>query len=135
MAISNSTERLFFYTLQESNLSLQVSNIQMQLLSATRTIADSNLAYSSQMQDLYYDPVVGYDPEDPELYETYSQDLRRQHEEEISRLTAWESNLEMQKTQVETQLNEITQYKNSCQNMLKKDIQTDFAYGGVSGGK
>ncbi len=132
MAIANLTEKLLFYTLQKSNISLQLSNIQMDQLSATKSQAAVQLAYNQNLQDLYYDPNVGHDV-DLEAYTQYLVQLQNEHEFEMSSLTAWESELENRKESLETQLNEITAYENSWQSFLKSNIQKDFQYGGKGG--
>ena len=56
MSIANLQEKMLFFTRQKSRLNNQLSNIQMQQLSATRRSTTSQMAYNEQLQNLYYDP-------------------------------------------------------------------------------
>lgn len=132
MSTANFTEKLLFFTSQKSRLNNQLSNIQMQQLSATRSETTSQMAYNQQLQELYYDPVCGYGTEE---YTEILVALQNDHEFKMASLTAWESQLEAQKESVETQINEVTNYESSWQKMLANNIKVEFSYGGVGGGK
>ena len=84
------------------------------------------------LQDLYYDPDVGYGTSE---YAELLLELQNEHEFELASLTAWEADLEAQKEQLETQLNEVTNYEASWQKLLSQNIKTEFTYGGSNGGK
>ena len=131
MSIANLQEKLLFFSRQKSRLGNQLSNIQMQQLSATRKSATSQMAYNQQLQELYYDPDIGYGTDE---YADVLVQLQSDHEFEMASLTAWESQLEARKEATETQLNEITNYENSWQKLLANNIKVEFTYGGVGGG-
>lgn len=131
MSIANLQEKLMFFTKQKSLISNNLSNIQMRQLAATRRACESQQAYNEQLQDLYYDPDIGYGT--PE-YAQVLLELQNDHEFELAALTAWESDLEAQKEQFETQLNEVTAYENSWQKLLQNNIKVEFTYG-AGGGK
>ena len=132
MSIANLQEKLLFFTQQKSRLNNQLSNIQMQQLSATRTSSTSQMAYNEKLQNLYYDPEIGYGTDE---YAEVLVELQNDHEFEMASLTAWESQLEAQKETLETQLNEVTNYENSWQKLLAQNIKVEFTYGGQGGGK
>ena len=131
MSIANLQEKLLFNTQQKSRLNNQLSNIQMNQLSATRQASTSQMAYNAKLQDLYYDPEIGYGTEE---YTEVLMVLQNDHEFEMASLTAWESELEAQKETLETQLNEIQNYENTWQKLLANNIKVEFSYGGVGGG-
>lgn len=131
MSVANLQEKLLFFTSQKSRINNQLSNIQMQQLSATRKSATSQMAYNEKLQELYYDPDIGYGTDE---YTEVLVVLQNDHEFEMASLTAWESELEAQKECFETQLNEITNYENSWQKLLANNIKVEFTYGGVGGG-
>ncbi|MBP3847053.1 hypothetical protein J6I39_04810 [bacterium] len=131
MSIANLQEKLLFFTRQKSRINNQLSNIQMQQLTATRKSTTSQMAYNEQLQNLYYDPEVGYGT--PEYTEILVE-LQSDHEFEMASLTAWESQLEAQKEAFETQLNEVQNYENSWQKLLANNIKVEFTYGGSGGG-
>lgn len=132
MSIANYQEKLLFFTSQKSRLGLQLSNIQMQQLSATRKSAEAQQAYNAQWQDLYYDENFGFGTDE---YNELLVQLQNDHEFEMASLTAWESQLEAQKETLETQLNEVTNYENTWQKLLQQNIKVEFSYGGQGGGK
>ena len=108
---------------------MQLSDVQMSQLAASKKQQAMNIAYTHNLQELYNDPNVGHDV-DPEAYAEYLLELQSEHEFEMASLTAWESELENRKECLETQWNEITGYENSWNSMLKTNIQKDFTYGG-----
>ncbi|MBP3820186.1 hypothetical protein J6G99_00910 [bacterium] len=127
MSVANLQEKLLFFTSQKSRIGLQLSNIQMSQLSATRDSATKQQEYNAQLQELYFN-CYGTDEYSQQLLE-----LQNDHEFEMASLTAWESELEAQKEQFETQLNEITNYEASWQKLLQQNIKSEFTYGGASG--
>ena len=131
MSIANLHEKLLFFTKQKSLISNNLADIQMRQLSATRKATEAQQAYNEELQDLYYDPDFGYGTEE---YSGLLLELQSDHEFELAALTAWESDLEAQKEQYETQLNEVTQYETSWQKLLQNNIKVEFSYGGSGGG-
>ena len=59
--------------------------------------------------------------------------LPNEHEFELSTLNSWESELDLQKENLETQLNEINGYESAWQKLLMASIKNEFVYGGISG--
>lgn len=129
MAISNLQEKLLFYTQQKSRISSKLSDIQMQQLSASRQVSEKQLEYNSQLSDIFYE--YG----DTDLYGELLLELQSEHEFELSKINTWESELEVQKEGLETQLNEISSYEQAWQKLLTNNIKVEFTYGGSSGGK
>ncbi len=131
MSIANLQEKLLFYTKQKSRISSQLSDIQMKQLSATRQNATSQQEYNEKLRSLYYDEDYGYGTDE---YSEILLQLQNDHEFELANINAWESELEVQKENLETQLNEISGYESAWQKLLLSNIKNDFLYGG-SGGK
>ena len=132
MAIANLQEKLLFFTMQKSRIAINLSNIQMEQLSASKKEATNQQTYNAQLQELYY----AYHDSDPDTYSYLLSTLQSEHEFELSSLNAWESQLELQKDDLETRLNEISSYEASWQKLLTSNIKSDFAYGGQgTGGK
>lgn len=132
MAISNLQEKLLFYTQQKSRISTELSNVQMDQLSATKQTATKQQEYNAQLSALYYDDEYGYGTD---AYSELLVELQNEHEFELASINSWESQLEIQKENLETQLNEIQAYENTWQKLLLTAIKNDFVYGGISGGK
>lgn len=128
MAIANLQEKLLFYTRQKSSISTQLSDIQMQQLSATKQIQTKQQNYNNQLSALYYDDEIGYGTEE---YNEQLELMQEEHEFEMASINSWESQLELEKESLENQLNEISTYESSWQKLLSTNIKTEFAYGGV----
>ena len=128
MAISNIHETLLMYTKQKSAINEKLSDVMFNMVSASRKTADLQQQYNQKLQDAYYDPDYGYGTgEYMVIIEQYEND----HEFELSTLEAWESELELEKNNLETQLNEITSFENSWTKLLQTNIKSDFSYGGA----
>lgn len=131
MAISNIHETLLMYTKQKSAINQQLSDVMMDLMSASRKSAENQQQYNQKLQDLYYDPDYGYGTDEYMIIlETYE----NEHAFDLESLEAWESELELEKNNLETQLNEITSFENSWTKLLQQNIKNDFSYGAVGQG-
>lgn len=128
MSIANLQEKLLFYTRQKSRINLQLSNIQMNQLSATRSSATKQQEYNQKLSALYYDEDHGYRTDE---YSEMLLELQNDHEFEMASINSWESELELQKENLETQLNEVSSYENTWQKLLQTNIKNEFAYGGT----
>ncbi len=130
MAICNFQEKLLFYTRQKSRISMQLSDLQMKQVSATRYEATKQQEYNKKLSALYYDEECGFGTD---LYPELLAELQTEHEYEMCNLNAWESQLDIEKESLETQLNEIQQYENSWSKLLQANIKKEFGYGGGGG--
>lgn len=128
MSIANLQEKLLFYTRQKSRINLQLSNIQMNQLSATRSSATKQQEYNQKLSALYYDEDHGYGTDE---YSEMLLELQNDHEFEMASINSWESELELQKENLETQLNEVSSYENTWKKLLQTNIKNEFAYGGT----
>ena len=100
----------------------------MNMLSSTKKTAETQAKYNEQMNDIYYN----YYESDPETYELLTEQYEQQHELDLANLNSWEEELELEKNNLETQLNEITSFESSWTKLLQNNIKNDFSYGGVS---
>jgi hypothetical protein len=128
MAISNFQEKLLFYTKQKSQISMQLSDVQMQQLSASKSVQTEQQQYNAQLSALYYDEDYGYGTDE---YAEMLVELQSEHEFELASINSWESELDIEKENLETQLNEITTYETTWQKLLSTAIKNDFSYGGA----
>ncbi len=128
MSIANLQEKLLFYTRQKSRINLQLSNVQMNQLSATRSSATKQQEYNQKLSALYYDEDHGYGTDE---YSEMLLELQNDHEFEMASINSWESELELQKENLETQLNEVSSYENTWQKLLQTNIKNEFTYGGT----
>lgn len=132
MAIANYQEKLLFYTQQKSQISMKLSDVQMKQLSASKSTATKQQEYNAKLSALYYDEDYGYGTDE---YSEMLLQLQNEHEFEMANLNSWESQLDIEKENLENQLNEIQSYETTWQKILQANIKNDFSYGGVGGGK
>ena len=128
MAISNIHETLLMYTKQKSAINARLSEVMLNMVSASRRSADLQKEYNEKVQEAYYDPDYGYGTDE---YEMIVEDFENEHNFDLAQLESWESELELEKNGLETKLNEITSFEASWQKMLSNNIKNDFKYGGV----
>ena len=128
MAISNIQETLLMYTKQKAQINDELATIALNITSATRKNAQVQEAYNTKLQTYYYE----YYDEDPTTYSDLVEILNQEHELDLANLESWESQLELEQSNYETQLNEITSYESSWQKLLQTNIKNDFTYGGQS---
>lgn len=128
MAISNIHETLLMYAKQKALINDKLSTTMMNMLSATKQTAETQAKYNEQMNDIYYN----YYESDPDNYELLTEQYEKQHELDLANLNSWEEELELDKNNLETQLNEITSFESSWTKLLQNNIKNDFSYGGVS---
>lgn len=127
MAISNIHETLLMYTKQKALINDKLSTNMMNTLSASKQTAENQAKYNDQMDDIYYN----YYDDDPETYELLTEQLEQEHELELANLNSWEQELELEKNNLETQLNEINTFESTWTKLLQTNIKSDFSYGGV----
>ncbi len=127
MAISGIHETLLLYTKQESMYNLQLGNVMFNMMSASAQTADSQAKYSAKEQDIYYT----YYEDNREEYWARMEECEQNHELELASLNYWETQLELQKSQLESKINQISITKQSFQKLLQNNIKNDFSYGGV----
>ena len=127
MAISNIHETLLLYTKQKSLINEKLSTVMMDMLNSSKQVAENQAKYNYQMNEIYY----GYYEDDPENYELLTEQLQQEHELELANLNSWEQELELEKNNLETKLNEINTFESSWTKLLQTNIKNDFSYGGV----
>lgn len=132
MAIANLQEKLLFYTQQKSRISMELSEVQMNQLSASKDVQTKQQEFNAKLSALYYDDECGYGTD---AYSEMLLVLQNDHEFELASINSWESQLDIQKESLETQLNEISSYESTWQKLLQTAIKNDFSYGGAGSGK
>lgn len=128
MAISNIHDTLLLYTKQKALINDKLSTNMMDLLNSSKQTAQEQSLYNKKMDDIYYN----YYEDDQDTYELLVEQLQQDHELKLANLNSWESELEVEKNNLETQLNEITTFESTWTKLLQTNIKNDFSYGGVS---
>lgn len=128
MAISNIHDTLLLYTKQKALINDKLSTNMMDLLNSSKQTAQEQSLYNTKMDNIYYN----YYEDDQDTYELLVEQLQQDHELKLANLNSWESELEVEKNNLETQLNEITTFESTWTKLLQTNIKNDFSYGGVS---
>ena len=128
MAISNIHETLLLYTKQKALINDKLSTNMMDLLTSSKQTAQEQSLYNTKMDNIYYN----YYEDDQDTYELLVEQLQQDHELKLANLNSWESELEVEKNNLETQLNEISTFESTWTKLLQTNIKNDFSYGGVS---
>ena len=128
MAIANLQEMLLSYTKQQASINAKLGEVFMDIANATRSYASKQQQYNEQVQNYYYQ----YNESDPELYYDLVEALENERELDLARLESWEANVEVEKNELETQLSEVTTFRDNFVKLLSNNIKKDFTYGSVS---
>lgn len=131
MGISNLQETLLMYTKYKAFINLDLSNIQMDLISATKQTTDEQSRYNLVRQDIYDQYEEG--EIDYEVYQALSDEMENELEYTLKAISSWESHLMADKLDYEARLNEITTNETSVKTLLKQNLKSDFTYGGAGG--
>ena len=123
MAISNIQETLLMYTKQKSMLNTKLSDVMFNLMNASRQSAELQAQYNDKQQYYYYEY---YDADDTTTYQMVMEELEKDHEFELANLNSWESQLELDKNNYETRLNEITSFESTWTKLLQNNVNSDF---------
>lgn len=128
MAISNIQDTLLLYTKQKSMINDKLSDVMFNMMNASRKNAEFQAQYNDKQQYYYYE----YYETDPDQYQQVCELLEKEHEYELANLNSWEAQLELDKNNLETRLNEVTTFESSWTKLLQGNIKNDFTYGGSS---
>lgn len=134
MAISNLQETLLMYTKQKSMISNKINDIELNLLAATRKVLDLQSKYNQKEQQYYYYYNQSGMEDYQDEYAYLCEQMEKEYEFSLQNINSWNVELEMQKSNYETQYNEITTTETAYKTLLRSNIKNDFTYGGASQG-
>lgn len=129
MAISNIQETLLMYTKQKSMINNQLSGIMFDLLNAAKDTSQIQSKYNDKIQEYYY--LYMQEGIDEDYYQIVTEQLEKQREYELANLNSWETELELDKNNYETRLNEVTTFEATWTKLLQTNVKNDFTYGGA----
>ena len=129
MAISNIQETLLMYTKQKSMLNNKLSDVMFDLLNASKDSSEVQSKYNDKIQEYYY--LYMQDGIDETYYQEITEQLEKEREFELANLNSWETELELDKNNYETRLNEVTTFEATWTKLMQSNIKNDFTYGGA----
>lgn len=128
MAISNIQETLLMYTKQKSMLNNKLSDVMFDMLNASKDSSNIQAEYNDKIQEYYYQYMQG--GIDENYYYEVTEQLEKEREFDLANLNSWETQLEIDKNNYETRLNEVSTYEASWTKLLQTNVKNDFTYGG-----
>ena len=127
MAISNIHETLLLYTKQKALINDRLSAVMMDSLSASKQTAENQAKYNNKLNEAYYT----YYETEPDVYQMLAEQYENEHQLELATVNSWEEELELEKDNLETQLNEINTFESTWTKLLQTNVKNDFSYGGA----
>lgn len=116
-----------FYSVRETDLTNQLTDIMMAITRASRDTSDLTEEINEKKDAVR----CNYDP-DSGAYEEAMEEIEENYQCQLAEITEWESDLEVKKQALETEMKMTSSYKDSFMSALKTNIQKDFKYGGAS---
>lgn len=112
-----------FYTIEQANLTNQLTDIMQDITSAsskTSKIATSVAEKRGWVRETY--------PSDSDAYDDVMDEIENEFETQMAVINSWENELATKKDLLQTQLQATTSYKESFTAALKTNVQGGFKY-------
>ncbi|MDD3436059.1 MAG: hypothetical protein PHC64_02795 [Candidatus Gastranaerophilales bacterium] len=122
MAFTGIQATINFYTQQESDLTNELTDIMTDITGASRKMTKL-VQKTSELKQIAREEC--YSEED---YDEVMDAIQDDYELELAKITEWESELEIRKEQLETEIKATSSYKESFKSALKQNVQSDFKY-------
>lgn len=133
MSFTGIQTQVDFYTQREAELTNKITDIMMSETMAskqTSQIASDSIDKRTVVANQYQG-----DTTNPG-YVNAMAEIQDEYQLQLAKITSWESELEVQQNNLETELKATTAYKESFQSALKQNVQTSFKFGdGSSSGQ
>ncbi len=123
MAFVGIQQTINLYSMQQSSLTNELTDIMMEITDAsgkTTDLVQSTNAKKTAVKE-------EYDTDDAE-YDVQMDEIEDEYNLKLAEITEWESELEVKKENMETEIQAITSYKESFTSALKQNVQKDFKY-------
>lgn len=129
MTIAALNGTLLLYTMEKASATSRLMDIMDNLNVATTNTTD--LMEQTNEKRAYYAAKAEEDPEyaDTTEYAATVDAVENDYQLQLAEINSWESQLQRDKTAVETKLKVITSYEESWNSLLKNNIKKDFTYG------
>lgn len=123
MSFSGIQATVNFYSIQEANLTNELTDIMSSITLASRQMFDVCNETTSKKDEIRGQ----YDTSDPE-YDIEMSKVKDEYELTLAEITAWESELETQKETKETEIQATSSFLDSFKSALKENVQKDMKY-------
>ncbi len=133
MAISNLQETLLMYAKQKSMLTNKISDVQFNILAASRKVLQKQAEVNAQQMEYYYYYTQEGMEDFEDEYNELCEQLQKEYEFDLANIKSYEVQLEIDKENYETRAQAITQAENSFKALIKTNMKQDFTYGGAQG--
>lgn len=117
-----------FYSMQESTLTNELTDIMTQITRATNKISQISTETSQKREAVKAE----YSDNTSVRYQREMDEIENEYETSIADITAWETELQTQKDAKQTEIQATRSYADSYKSALKENVQKDFKYGGSS---
>jgi hypothetical protein len=124
MAYAGLLATVNLYTAEKADLTSQLSTIMESISRATGESSQISSDEASEQSAL----AAKYGTDSTE-YEVANDELEHKYDAQLKAINAWESELQVQKQNLETQVQEVSSYLESFQSALKDNVKKDFKYG------
>lgn len=140
MAYAGLLATVDLYQLEKDQLTSQESDILMRINDATRQTTKVSEAQVNAVQDLKKE--YGQDSSsstttssaDSTEYQVALEELQDKFNAELAKVNEWEKELEVQKTQIDNEIQELSASLDSYKSILKTNVKADSSYGEVTSG-
>lgn len=128
------------YQLEKADLTSQISDILMDITKASKKTSDYMDEETQKIRDLKKE--YGVDSgssttssSDSTEYKAALDEIETEYEAKLADVNTWEKELEMQKQNLQTELQATTSYLESFEKVLQENVKKDSTYGGGGGGQ
>ena len=133
MTIAALQGTLLMYTMEKSNLTQKLmgimDNVNIAMVNSTDLMEQTNEKRAYYSDKAQTDAVYA----DSTQYQIDSSAVEDDYELQLSKINSWDSQLQQEKSSIETELKIITTYEESWTTLLKGNIKKDFTFGSSSG--
>lgn len=122
-----------FYTARKDDLTSELSDIMLEINRATAKSGDVSEEESKKKQTLLNKAKSDSTYADSTEYQADMQEFDDQYNAKLASINEWEKELEVEKQNIQTEVEATSAYIESYTSMIKDNIKRDFTYGKGAG--
>ena len=128
MAVAGIQQTLLSYTMEKAAVTNQLTTIMFRLTEASKDGLETMEQTNRSRQALAQAVANGSMSSDSTEYNVASQKIEEDYQLQLAEINSWESELEQQKNNLETEIKEISSFEESWTAAIKQNIKKDFSY-------